>query len=156
MQVFGLRDVMGRKKLEKHEVEEREIEQQAICFLIKKHRPEMTDGQIEAMLNISNHLEDGAVFRRISRGKQLVSPLKIDEMIRICGHENIFTYEEVTEEMRDFYTKRDNELLQVKLEEWKSQLSSMAMLAFEGDARFKDALIAELKKTINDVKGIKK
>jgi hypothetical protein len=156
MQVFGLGGVMGRKKLEGHEIEERKVEQEVICFLIKKRLPEMTDGKIEAMLNISNHLQDGAVFRRIARGKQLVSPLKIDEMIRICGHENIFTYEEVTEEMRDFYRKRDNELLQVKLEEWKSQLSNMAMLSHEGDARLKDALVAELEKTINDVKGIKK
>jgi cytidylate kinase len=147
---------MGRKKLDEKEVEERRIEQQAICHLITQRRPNMTHAEIEVMLNIANHAKDGAVFRRISRAKQLSSSLKINDIIRICGEENIFTYEEVMHEMQDFYKKRDDEVLQSHLSEWKERINQIATMSLDGDAKFKDEIVQSLEDAIKIIKGIKK
>lgn len=147
---------MGRKKLDPNEVEERRIEQQVICRLITQRRPDMTHAEIEEMLNIANHANDGAVFRRISRAKQLSSSLKINEIIRICDQENIFTYDEVLNEMQDFYKKRDDEVLQTHLTEWKERINQIATMSLDGDARFKDEIVQTMEEAIKIIKGIKK
>lgn len=144
---------MGRKKLDENDANERRKMQQVICQMIKERRPELNHSEFEDLLLIANSVKDGAMFRKIARGKQLISRLKINQMINECEKANIFTEQELLTEMESFFEKRDDAMIKTQLNDFFEQLDVMTALVLNGTVNVQDVFIKKMTETINKVKG---
>ena len=146
---------MGRNRLDELDASERRNLQQVICHLLKNRRPDLNHSEYENLLDIANSAKDGAVFRKIARGKQLVSRLKLEKMIHICEKASILTEQEVREEMQIFFDRYDDEIIRAKFVEFCEQLDVMSTLILMSNIEIQDEFIKEMIKTIKKVKGTK-
>lgn len=145
---------MGRKKLDENVRQERLIMQKVICGLAKKNSGGRQDYKVELCLGITNAAYDGTVFRRIARGKQLVSKLKLQNMLELGIQEKLFSEEDVFQNMQDYFERRDDELVAQMLVGWKEQIKDMTFLALNGSVDTQNALIKEMQQAIKKVRGI--
>jgi|GEM_PF-5476024 len=146
---------MGRNRLDESDANERRNLQQVICHLLKNRRPDLSHSECEYLLDIANSAKDGAVFRKIARGKQLVSRLKLEKMIHECEKALIFTEQEVLEEMQIFFEKRDCEIIKARVVDICEQLDVMSELVLMGGIESQDQFIKKMLETIKKVRGTK-
>lgn len=145
---------MGRKKLDENDRQERLIKQKVICGLAKKNRGGRQDYKLELCLGIANAALDGTVFRRIARGKQPVSGLKLRDMMEHGIKEKFFTEEDVLKNMQSYFESRDDEMVSKRLQGWKEQIEDMTALVLNGSVDSQNELIEEMQKAIKIIRGV--
>ena len=145
---------MGRHKLDEDDKEERLIRQKVMCGLAKKNRAGLQDYKLEICLGITNAARDGTVFRRIARGAQTVSGLKLKDMMEHGIKENLFTEEEVLKNMQHYFENRDDAIVSKMLVGWKEQIEDMTLLALNGSVDTQNKLIVEIQKAIKTIRGV--
>ncbi len=145
---------MGRHKLDAAEKEERLIKQKVMCGLTKLNRGSRQDYKLEICLGIANAARDGTVFRRIARGKQPVSELKLKDMMEHGIKERLFSEEDVLRNMQSYFESRDDEMVSKRLQDWKEQIHDMTTLALNGSVDTQNELIVEMQRSIKIIRGV--
>ena len=145
---------MGRNKLDESDANERKKMQEVICHLVKIRKPNLTHSQYENLLIVRNAARDGGVFRKIARGKQLVSRLKLEQMIRECEKANVFTEQELLIEMQSYFVERDDKIIRSHLQNFYDQLDGASSLVLHGNVDIQNEFVKRISEAIKTVKGI--
>lgn len=146
---------MGRNKLDESDANERRKMQEVICHLVKIRKPNLSHSQYEDLLLIRNAAKDGGVYRKIARGKQLVSRLKLEQMIRECEKANVFKEQELLNEMQCYFVERDDAIIKIHLVNFYEQLDGASSLVLHGTVDLQNNFVKRIFESIKTVKGIK-
>lgn len=142
---------MARPKLNVHDRTMRIALQSALFRAVRRQGVKQMIAEKE--LNIKNNKEDGAVWRKIGRGSQLVGVNTLNEMIEKAEQLGWCVAGEIYSSAEKLADTRDSQIIEAEIETWKDKIEDIAMLTRLGGINAQEQIIESLKNAISIIES---
>lgn len=142
---------MARPKLNDHDRTMRIALQSALFRAVRRQGVKQMIAEME--LNIKNNKEDGAVWRKIGRGSQLVGVNTLNEMIEKAEQLGWCVASKIYSSAEKLADTRDAEIIEAQIEEYRDQIENIAMFCRLASINAQEQIIESLKNAISIIES---